>query len=152
MIQYVGEDQQFPPCWLYAHAWQEMIREWGIGSADRMQNGADPETGLLPDGSTAGRGLFQLTSSFPVNWANPVANAKYAVKNFLAPLIAQWLEKYPGMNGEVLIKCVAASYNAGFEPAYAGHLEGNCDKYTTNNYGTRVLLSYQQLINGDTLT
>ena len=135
---------QFPPCWLYAHGWQETIKVAGwIGTL-----GKTPATFISGDG---GHGIFQLTASYPLNWEDPEANAAYAIANFLKPAIQYWNPKY-GVTGDALIKCVAAEYNAGRANAESGHNEGDVGKYTTHtdgvSYSDLVLKYFHQLAGG----
>ncbi|MGB8265190.1 MAG: hypothetical protein WCE44_02590 [Candidatus Velthaea sp.] len=113
-----------------------------------IQGGADPNTLLMPDGSNAGRGIFQLTSSWPPNWQKPYANALYALENpgFLMEAEQYWVQQ--GYVGEALVKLIAASFNAGIGGAQVGHDQGNCDLNTTDNYGARAVAHYQALFAG----
>jgi soluble lytic murein transglycosylase-like protein len=109
------------------------------------------ETAALPDAATVvsadgGRGLMQLTSSFPANWADPYQNVLYAIGHFLAPAETFWKTFEQGDN---LIRCIAAEYNAGRAQAIEGHEAGNVDLYTTNNYGQRALDTYLKLLAGE---
>jgi hypothetical protein len=135
---------EFPPCWLYAHGWQETIKVAGwIGTL-----GKTPATFISDDG---GHGIFQLTASYPPNWQDPQANATYAIQNFLKPAIAYWNQTH-GLTGDALIKCVAAQYNAGAGGAQAGYAEGDVGKYTTHtngvSYSDLVLKYFRQLAAG----
>lgn len=105
----------------------------------------DPPTIVSGDG---GHGLFQLTSSFPDDWADPHANAVYAVQNFMLPAEAFWVKI--GMQGDDLVRCIAAEFNAGRQGAFQGHLRGDVDLFTTNRYGSRALSHYQDLVKGIT--
>jgi hypothetical protein len=108
------------------------------------------ETANLPDAATVisadgGHGLFQLTSSFPADWQDPYVNALYAVEDFLRPAETYWAHE---LQGDDLVRAIAAEFNAGRTQAIEGHEKGNLDLYTTNNYGTRALASYHKLLNG----
>ncbi len=117
-----------------------------------LQKGADPVTMLMPDGSNAGRGIFQLTSSFPLHWRNAYANALYAVERFLLPAEWFWAGQY-GMQGEELVRAVAAEYNAGRLGAIQGHDVADVGLFTTFSdglsYADRCLLYYQHLEKGE---
>jgi hypothetical protein len=108
------------------------------------------ETGLNdpPDivSGDGGHGLWQLTSSYPSDWADPEANCTYAVQNFIVPAWEYWAGC--GQTGEALVKCIAAEFNGGRGNAQAGFDEGNVDAYTTNNYGARAVANFQSLISG----
>jgi hypothetical protein len=109
------------------------------------------ETAALPDAATiisadGGHGLMQLTSSFPANWADPYQNVLYAIGHFLAPAEVFWKTFEQGDN---LIRCIAAEYNAGRANAIAGHELGNIDTYTTLDYGQRALTTYLKLLAGE---
>lgn len=107
------------------------------------------ETGLTdpPDVVSAdgGHGLMQLTSSYPPDWADPEANFRYAVQNFILPAWTYW---NTSLQGDDLVRAIAASYNAGIGGAQNGHDQGNVDLYTTNNYGARALANYTSLVGG----
>jgi hypothetical protein len=111
-----------------------------------LQYGADPVTGLLPDGTNAGRGLFQLTSSWPPHWEDPYVSALYAIDEFLEPAEMYWSNE---LQGNDLVRAIAAEYNAGRRQAIAGHEAGDIDRYTTNHYAARALTTYLALLNGE---
>jgi hypothetical protein len=117
----------------------------------RLQGGADPTTLLMPDGSNAGRGIFQLTSSFPANWRDPYENALYAVEHFLLPAESFWANQY-GLQGEALVRAIGAEYNAGRLGAQQGHDLADIGLFTTFldglSYADRCLLHYQNLEKG----
>jgi len=100
----------------------------------------DAATVVSADG---GHGLFQLTSSYPSDWADPAKNAEYAVEHFLLPAETFWANM--GMQGDDLVRCIAAEFNAGRGGALSGHSQGDVDKYTTNHYAARALANYQAL-------
>jgi hypothetical protein len=91
-----------------------------------------------------GHGIFQLDSSYPDNWANPTANAFYAVAHFLLPAQEFWAAA--GFEGDALIRLTAATFNEGLGAAIAAHAKGNVDLWTTNNYGARALANYRTFI------
>ena len=124
-----------PTALLYAIAWHETISgevsgQWTASSV------------ISADG---GHGLCQLTASWPDNWDDAQANAVYACKNFIIPDALYWYRKY-GYTGETLVRCIAASYNAGISGAEAGHIIGNVDCYTTNRYAAKVLGFYRSIV------
>jgi hypothetical protein len=127
----------FSPIFLYSICWHESIQ----GEVDGFWD--DASTVISNDG---GHGLAQLTSSYPTDWADPTANAQYAVTNFLLPDMAVWTEQF-GVTGDILIKCVAASYNAGLAGAEEGHSQNDVDLYTTDEYGQAVLNIYYDILN-----
>jgi hypothetical protein len=94
-----------------------------------------------------GHGLFQLTSSYPDDWADPYANALYAVQYFLAPAETYWADTM-GLQGTDLVRAIAAEFNAGRGGAMQGHEEGDVDKFTTNHYAARALAHYEALVAG----
>jgi len=134
----------FPPCWLYAHGWQETIKVEGW----LQSMGHTPADYISGDG---GHGIFQLTASVPPNWQDPKVNAGYAITQFLKPAIAHWNGKY-GYTGDPLIRSVAAQYNAGQGGADRGHAAGDVGKYTTHtdgvSYSDLVLKYFHQLSAG----
>lgn len=139
----------FSPLVAYAIKWCE------TGSSTdpaRLQDGADPTTLLMPDGSNAGRGIMQLTSSFPTDWRDPNANALYAVEHFLLPAEWFWSNQY-GLQGEELVRAIAAEYNAGRLGAEQGHAVSDVGLFTTFSdglsYADRALLHYQNLEKGE---
>jgi hypothetical protein len=108
------------------------------------------ETAALPDAATiisadGGHGLMQLTSSFPANWADPYENVRYAIGTFLAPAEAFWKTFE---QGDALIRCIAAEYNAGRTATIDAHEKGDVDLATTNGYAARALASYHKLLDG----
>lgn len=138
----------FSPALLYAIYWQEMGRGHGRdpdGGASRLQDGADPDTGLMPDGTNAGRGAFQLTSSWPDNWQDPFVSACYAIDVFLSPAIAYW-HGLEGYSGNDLVLLVAATYNEGLGAARDRHAAGDVDAGTTDHYGHSVLAYYLNIV------
>jgi hypothetical protein len=102
---------------------------------------SDPPTVVSDDG---GHGLFQLTSSYPSDWAEPVPNTTYAIEHFLEPALTFWSGQ--GYEGDPLIKLVAAEFNSGRSNTVAGHEQGDCDLYTTHNYGARCVAGYHELL------
>ena len=128
----------FSPILLYSICWHETIQ----GEV----NGSWIASSVISfDG---GHGLAQLTSSYPSDWEDPTANAAYAVTNFLFPDMVIWTEEF-GLSGDELIKCMAASYNAGLAGAEEGHAQNNVDLYTTDNYGQAVLNIYNNILTGN---
>lgn len=108
------------------------------------------ETANLPDAATiisddGGHGLFQLTSSFPSEWQDAYVNALYAIQNFLAPAETYWATT---LQGDDLIRAIAAEFNAGRAQAIEGHEKGDLDLYTTNDYAARCLVNYHKLLDG----
>jgi hypothetical protein len=99
---------------------------------------------VSPDG---GHGLFQLTSSFPDQWQEPLVNAVYAISEFLGPAASYWV--LHGESGQRLVKLVAATFNEGLAAAIKYHAEGNVDIGTTNDYGAVVLGIYNSLVATD---
>lgn len=131
----VAEQENFSAALMYGIALRETIR----GEAAGEWNAATVES---EDG---GHGLFQLTSSYPKNWQQPDANARYAVEYFLRPACAFFVSK--GLLGEALIRCIAASFNAGTETAWEAHLRGDVDSCTTGgDYGADVYSTYNAII------
>ncbi len=89
-------------------------------------------TVVSPDG---GHGLGQLTpsaSGIPIDgdYADPANNAAQAIANYLVPLRDHYVAL--GFSGLTLLRFIAAAYNAGESNAWAGHLRGDLDLYTTN--------------------
>jgi len=136
----------FPPCFLYAIKLNETSLS---DDAAEMQIGTVPGTDHLADGSNAGHGIFQLTSSWPSNWADPRANADYALRHYLLPAIAFFRDQIPTLVGSDLIRCAAAAYNAGEGGAWQGHVErGDVDAFDTDHYGVRALTHFAWLLRG----
>jgi len=90
-----------------------------------------------------GKGWMQLTSSYPDNWDVPEANVRYAVREFLIPAETFWAAE--GLEGDDLVRAIAAEYNAGRGGAEAGHEQGDIGKFTTDHYSDRCLQHYQLL-------
>ena len=105
------------------------------------------ETNAMRDAATivsydGGHGVMQLTATFPPNWDDPYANILYAIDNYLEPAETYWAKE---VQGDDLVRCIAAEYNAGRGAAIRGHEEGNVDKYTTDGYASRALATYLTL-------
>jgi hypothetical protein len=129
-VQAAAENTGFPPQILYCIAEQETID----GERNKEWNAATVVSG---DG---GHGLCQLTSSYPANWADPEANAEYAVEGdpmFLRGAFKYWYRR--GYRQRSLVKLAAATYNAGLGNVLRGHQNGNADEYDTDNYGQRLV-------------
>lgn len=125
----------FFPSLAYAIFWRETIS----GEVAGMWTAA---TVVSPDG---GHGLGQLTSlPIPPKWQDPYANALWAIDNFLKPAESFWKTFE---QGDDLVRCIAAEYNAGRGQAIKGHEEGNVDAYTTDNYAAAVLGFYTSIVN-----
>jgi hypothetical protein len=124
----------FFPSVTYAICWRESIS----GEVDGLW--ADAAQVLSPDG---GHGLGQLTSSFPTDWADPYKNVLYAIDEFLKPAEVFWAAELQGDN---LVRAIAAEYNAGRSDAIKGHAMGNLDLYTTNGYAAAVLSFYHTIL------
>jgi hypothetical protein len=137
-IQAGCEEHNFSPALTYAVAWRETIR-------GELNGSWCAATVLSGDG---GHGLFQLTSSWPENnWQDPKANTSFAITKFLIPSMNWFLDQ--GLTGEALIRCIAASFNAGIGGAWNAHLEGNVDLVTTgNDYAADVFQIYTAIIEG----
>ena len=144
-------EYDFPPCLAYA----VKINETGLSNDPaEMQIGSVGD--YMPDGSNAGHGIFQLTSSWPAssnpadNWSNASANARYALAEFLQPAWLFWTSNTE-LEGEYLVKVIAASFNAGLLAAWNAHLSGNVDAIDTDDYGARAVRHYLELVAGGTI-
>ena len=131
-----ANSRNFSPPLLYAVAYRETIHGELVGlwpSALTVVSG---------DG---GHGLFQLTSSYPAAWEDPLINALYAIDVFLKPAMDYWhgLENF---TGDTLVLLVAATFNEGLSAARAYHASGNVDAGTTDHYGHGVLAYYKNLV------
>ena len=113
------------------------MNETGLG------HGPETENDVSFDG---GRGIMQLTSSWQDPWEDPFTNIDYAVEHFIVPAWTYWASQ--GLQGDDLVRAIAATYNAGLGNAIAGHRNGNVDEFTTNNYGARALVNYRNLRDG----
>ena len=119
-----------PPCLVYAIRLNETSE-------------GDPPNVTSGDG---GHGIMQLTSSFPDDWEDPKSNFTYAINHFIAPDLDQAV-KDTGLQGDGLIRFVAAAYNAGYGTAIEDHNRGDVDAHTTNRYGERAVAHFHDLIN-----
>ena len=103
-------------------------------------------TVVSPDG---GHGLFQLTSLIPYNWNDPLTNASWACEDYIVPAWAYWANAPYHLQGDDLVRAIAAEFNAGRGNAINGHREGDVGKYTTfsdgKSYADRALAHYQAL-------
>lgn len=137
IVQTAAEQENFSAALPYAVAWRETIR----GERNGKWNAASVISG---DG---GRGLFQLTSSYPDDWERPDRNCHYALEHFLKPARDFFVAE--GLLGEALIRCIAASFNAGIETAWEAHLAGDVDRCTTGcDYAADVFHVYSAIISG----
>lgn len=120
---------------------------------EEIQIGADPHTLLMPDGTNAGVGIFQLTSFHPKGWRDPYICSVEAIKIWLFPAEQYWHGNY-GLQGEALVRAVAAEFNAGRGNAEAGHRGGDVGRFTTYSHGLsyadRALNHYLNLEKGIT--
>jgi hypothetical protein len=116
------------------------MNETGLGQ------GPATEHDISADG---GHGIMQLTSSFPSDWADPRANIAYAVDHFLLPNYQVLVAPPYSFQGDDLVRAVAAAYNEGLGTAEEDHDRySNVDYGTTNDYGARALIHYQNLVAG----
>lgn len=129
------------------------LNETGLSTnPHELEEGANPITGLLPNGDNAGHGPMQLTAKWPADWFDPKANFLYAIDEYLAPAVSFWVMK--GLQGDALIKCVAASFNAGLQQAWKWHVDHSDVDYNTTRdgegvpYGARALAHYHALLQG----
>lgn len=85
-----------------------------------------------------------------IDWRKPCANAEFSIKWFMVPAEQFWAVHY-GMQGDSLIRCLCAEYNAGRTCAIEGHNDGDVGRYTTHergvSYSDHVLKNYHALIN-----
>ena len=142
-------EANFSPMFGYAVATEESIRGQIIGLWP------DAATVVSPDG---GYGCFQCTPStsgfaLPENWQDPYVAAQFAIAHWFNTSsqggFPFWVNEPYNLTGDDLIRCVAASYNAGRQGAIDGHSIGNVDLNTENgNYATRVLSNYHKLAQG----
>lgn len=126
----------FPPLVAYSIACRESI----IGE---LNGKWCARTVCSADG---GHGIFQLTSYVPAGWDVPETNAVCAVRNWLVPDMLWWRSQIPGVEGDDLVRCIAASFNAGRGGAWKGHTQGSVDLYTSDNYAAGVLQIYHNLL------
>lgn len=133
LSQAAGHENFSPPL-LYAIGAIETILGESTGY---IKNAASAVSG---DG---GHGIFQLTSSWPPNYADPYTNALYAIRVFLLPALHHWNEA--GFSGDNLVRLVAATFNEGLGAAIARHDAGDVDAGTTDHYAARALACYHVL-------
>lgn len=94
-----------------------------------------------------GHGVMQLTSSFPPDWADPAANIRYAIVDYIAPDWKSWKAAEPSLQGDDLVRCIAAGYNGGFERALQAHRAGNVDRATySGHYAADAVANYHRLV------
>lgn len=121
-----------PPCLVGAIKFNET----GLGC------GPETENCVSFDG---GRGVMQLTSSYPSDWTDPRSNIGYAIAHFIDPAIDAWIAL--GLQGDDLVRAVAASYNEGLGTAELAHkTRDDVDAYTTHAYGMRALEEFKRLV------
>lgn len=151
---------EVPPCFLAAIVARE------TGGRNVLQDGADPKTGLLPDGTTAGVGLCQITSG--VDWSNPadptyqgyhllkedenlyVAGA-FFLKGLLASAHRLAVYNPAGFQASCrgqLVYAAAAGYNEGWGAVLKRVAQGvDCDNGTTDGYAHWVYAKYIEFLN-----
>jgi hypothetical protein len=128
----------FPGCLAYAIAWRETIR----GQLEGLWPSA-----VSVMASDGGRGIFQLTSSYPTDWLDVASNIRYALSYFLVPSLHFFAGS--GLRADALVRMVAAAFNEGAEAAIFDHLLGNVDIGTTgHDYASDVLSNYYKLTAG----
>ncbi len=128
------------PIAMYAIAWRETL---GVAGWIKATYGVDPADFISFDG---GHGVFQLTASYPPDWNDVLQNALYAIDDFYEPYLQDWLAR--GYTGTTLLQLAADDYNAGDTPVDIAHKAGRADSATTGgNYGSDVVLSYNNLLN-----
>lgn len=135
----VGQYAGVSPCLLAAHGYVETLE---------VLPPEEARTYLSYDG---GHGIMQLTSSFPTDWQTVVSNLVWAANQFIIPALETWYHDY-GYTGDTLVRCEAATFNAGLNAALRGHFQGNVGMYTTTSegitYDVRVLNAYKTLAAG----
>jgi len=136
VIESACEARNFPPCVAYAIANRETIRG--------ERNGLWISSTVIS--SDGGRGLFQLTSSYPSNWEDPLENTLYAIDHFLAPALHFFAGK--GLRDTSLIDIVADAFNEGASRAESFRASGvSPDIGTTGgDYGRDVVTCYVSLL------
>jgi len=113
------------------------MNETGLGQGTVTENDVS---------SDGGRGIMQLTSSYPANWQDPTTNIAYAIDHFLIPAYQTWIAAPYSLQGEDLVRAIAAAYNEGLGTAEYDHDKySNVDYGTTNEYGARALQHYLNL-------
>lgn len=134
-VNRAATESDFSPLFSYAVFYRETIH----GEVAGWWNAA---TVISADG---GHGLGQITPPWnvvPAQWYLPYQNAMASIK-ILDRALENWL---PIFQGADLLRLAAATYNAGYGNALAGHNRGNVDTYTTKNYAAGVLAYYNALL------
>jgi len=155
-IQTAFEEANLSPMFGYAEGSEESIKLEVSGYLVEAYGAGTTAANVVS--TSGGYGLFQLTPSasgiaLPENWQDPLVNARFAVEHWFNAAaqggFPYWTAAPFDFEGTTLIKCVAASFNAGLGGAMRGHEEGDVDTYTENgNYGQRVVDAYLKLITG----
>lgn len=149
IIQTVAEQKNFPPCLAYAIAWRETISvevsgwlELTYGKNISARNVISPDEG---------HGVFQLTSSWPLEWDDPFTNTAYAISHFMQPALHYFAGRT--FKGDLLVQLVADAFNEGTARVDSFLARGlSPDIGTTNgNYGATVRAHYRALIDGKEL-
>jgi hypothetical protein len=143
------EEANLSPMFGYAIAAEESIK---------LEVAGEIPSAASVIGGSGGYGLFQGTPAasgiaLPENWQDPLTNARYAVQYWFNDPdqggFPFWVAPPYNELGTNLIRCVAASYNAGRQGAIDGHDRGNVDMNTYGgNYAARVLANYLRLCAG----
>jgi len=144
-IEKACSEYDIPPCFAGGVAWRETL---GSASWILATYGTSPTCTVSEDG---GHGIFQLTSYVPSDWSDPFTNALAAAHVYFKPDLYRWHSIF-NLSGDDLVKCAAASFNAGWDQASQWHEDGDVDAYTTRQngvpYGEGVLANYHALVAG----
>jgi hypothetical protein len=142
-IEAACEARNFPPCAAYGVANRETLRAQRSGWLAATFAGKDAATVITGDG---GHGVFQLTSSFPDDWADVMANTLYALDHFLVPSMHYYAGA--GHEGDELLDLIADAFNAGSGRVNSFRVQGlTADMATTGgDYGADVLRCYHALL------
>jgi hypothetical protein len=137
-IQHRCDHYGFSSPLAYAIAQRETIRGQIAGQWDAR-------TIVSGDG---GHGLYQLTSSWPnPGWDDIDTNIDWALVHYLIPAMTTFANE--GLQGENLVRIIAAAFNEGIGAAWTYHKQGNVDLGTTgHDYASDVLAQYLRIVNG----
>ncbi|MGD0053355.1 MAG: hypothetical protein ABSD03_16240 [Vulcanimicrobiaceae bacterium] len=158
-IQAAADQRNFSAELLYAIGWVEIIATEISGWIAEVYPGMTAATLISTKSPPPGYGAFQETpetsgNELPANWQDVTVAALFAIDHHLAEAWTFWATQ--GLEGDDLVRAIAAEFNAGRGGAERGHAAGDIGLDTTHevvngvstSYSDRVLAAYTSLVAG----